>query len=189
MRPPISPSSSSRGDLKSPDVREIDALFRKAGLVRSLRGNSGASRHRPADKLDRMDAEELRRPSPRTRVGSNGVEWLEAAGWEKVSWLWHGFSTRRGGTSRAYCPDDSPGELNLGFTAEDDKEAVGRNRRLLAEALTGEGGTPLVVARQFHSNVVHRATTADAGREHPCRADGLVSDEPGLLLGIQTADC
>ena len=61
-----------------------------------------------------------------------------------MGWLWHGFSTRRGGLSRAYCADGAPGELNLGFTAEDDRETVARNRRLLAEAVSGDPATPLV---------------------------------------------
>jgi YfiH family protein len=91
--------------------------------------------------------------------------------------------------SRAYCAEDAPGELNLGFTADDSREAVARNRGLLAEAVSGDAATPLVAARQFHSNVVHRATAADATRERPWKADGLLTDEPGLLLGIQTADC
>lgn len=91
--------------------------------------------------------------------------------------------------SRAYCADDAPGELNLGFTADDNKDAVTRNRSLLAEAITGDAATPVVAVKQFHSSLVHRATAADAQRERPWRADGLVTDEPGFLIGIQTADC
>ena len=60
---------------------------------------------------------------------------------------------------------------------------------MLAEAVTGSADTPLVALRQFHSNLVHRATKEDAERERPWKADGLITDEPGLLLGIQTADC
>jgi len=117
------------------------------------------------------------------------VEWLAVAGWEKLPWLWHGFSTRRGGVSRAYCADDAPGELNLGFTADDSREAVQRNRELLAEAIAGDAATPLVAVKQFHGNLVHMATAADALRERPWKADGIITDEPGLLIGIQTADC
>jgi YfiH family protein len=193
MRPSTSPSSATGRDLKSPDLREIDALFQEAGLVRNLRGNSGAISHKQTDRLDRADAEELRRPAPPARVARNGVQWLAVPGWEKMSakvpWLWHGYSTRKGGVSRAYCADDAPGELNLGFTPGDSREAVLRNRSLLAEAVSGDAGTPLVAVKQFHSNVVHRATAADAARELPWRADGLITGEPGLLLGIQTADC
>jgi len=91
--------------------------------------------------------------------------------------------------SRAYCADDAPGELNLGFTADDSRETVASNRSLLAEAVTGDVGTPLIAVRQFQSKLLHIASAADAGRERPWKADGLMANEPGLLLGIQTADC
>ena len=91
--------------------------------------------------------------------------------------------------SRAYCAEDAPGELNLGFTAEDDRERVAENRRLLAEAITGAAHTPLIALRQFHSNLVVCATASDAARKLPRKADGLITNEPGLLIAIQTADC
>ena len=163
-------------------------LFHNAGLVRSLRGGAGA-RIRAGQQLDRAGAEELSRQAPPTRVAANGVEWLAVSGWEKVPWLWHGFSTRRGGLSRAYCGDDAPSELNLGFTTDDSRETVVRNRSLLAEAVTGDAGTTLVAVRQFHSNLVQIVSVADAGRERPWKADGLITSEPEFLLGIQTADC
>jgi len=186
-------SSSTKKSVSGPadtskDVGEIDRLFHKAGLVRSLRGDAGA-RIKPRSQFDRAGAEELSRPAPSPRVAANGVEWLAVSGWEKVPWLWHGFSTRRGGLSKAYCGDDEPGELNLGFTADDGRETVVRNRGLLAEAVTGDAGTPLVAVRQFHSNLLHLASAADVGRERTWKADGLMTNEPGLLLGIQTADC
>jgi YfiH family protein len=184
-----SPASGSvRESAGLQNIEEIDGLFETAGLVRSLRGSAGG---RPVkhERGGEVAAEELKRPAPPVRVAANGAEWLAAAGWEKIPWLWHGFSTRRGGESRAYCAEDAKGELNLGFTADDSREAVLRNRELLAEAVTGERETPLVALRQFHSNLVHRAGAADAGRERPWRADGQMTAEPGLLLGIQTADC
>ncbi|MGA8729011.1 MAG: peptidoglycan editing factor PgeF [Terracidiphilus sp.] len=133
--------------------------------------------------------EELSTRSPAPRVAPNGVEWLPVPGWEKMPWLWCGFSTRKGGGSRAYCAEDAAGELNLGFTAEDSRETVAVNRRLLAEAITGDAATRLVTLRQIHSNLVTRVGTADALRERPWKGDGLMTAEPGLLLGIQTADC
>jgi hypothetical protein len=140
-------------------------------------------------RFARAVQQELVPIAPVPRVAANGVEWLPVASWEKLGWLWHGFSTRRGGLSRAYCADDAPGELNLGFTAADDRETVLRNRRLLAEAITGDPATPLIALKQIHSNKVVLAGAANASREHPWKADGLMTDEPGLLLGIQTADC
>ncbi len=137
---------------------------------------------------------ELSGPAPPLTVAGNGVEFLQVAGWEKAgsrksAWLLHGFSTRRGGLSRAYCSEDAPGELNLGFTKEDDRDAVMQNRRLLAEAIAGGPGLPVITLRQFHSNLVVVASRADAARRAPKKADGMMTAEPGLLLAIQTADC
>jgi YfiH family protein len=123
------------------------------------------------------------------RVAPNGVQWLPVPGWGDTGWLWSGFSTRKGGESRAYCADDAPAELNLGFTAADDHETVRRNRRLLAEAITGDEATPFVTARQIHSALVAVVGSQDASRFPPHEVDGLITDEPGILLGIQTADC
>ncbi len=132
------------------------------------------------------------RPVSAPMRAANGVWWLpiagHAAGWD-LPWLWSGFSTRKGGRSRAYCPDDAESELNLGFTADDDRSAVLENRRLLVEAVTGNAETPVVTVRQFHSNLVVRAVSDDAGCDRPRRADGVITDEPGLLLAVQVADC
>ena len=94
----------------------------------------------------------------------NGVAWLPVPGWEKLPWLWHGFSTRKGGVSRAYCAEDAPGELNLGFTADDSRETVARNRRAAGRGRHRRcAATPLVTLRQIHSNlVVASASSADA---------------------------
>ena len=195
------PPSSTPDTYSSPVIQAIDASFKAAGLVRSLRGKEAAFAGRM--QLKHMAPEELRQTAPLPRVAANGVQWLPVPGWEKIGWLWHGFSTRRGGVSRAYCPEDTPGELNLGFTADDRREAVARNRRLLAEAVTGDPATPLVTVRQIHSTVLAVVGEADAARERPrkagvpsdgtlslgCKADGMMTGKPGLLLGVQTADC
>jgi YfiH family protein len=138
---------------------------------------------------DRADPSELFRPAPAPQVAANGVEWLRVPGWERTLWLWHGFSTRRGGLSRAYCADDAAGELNLGFTAADNREAVAGNRRLLAEAITASAETPLIPIRQIHSSVVRIAIDFDRASAQPCKGDGLITNTPGQLLAVQTADC
>lgn len=48
-------------------------------------------------------------------------------------------------------------------------------------------GTPLVLARQVHSPDVVTVTAAWPGA--PPEADALVTDRPGLLIGVVTADC
>jgi polyphenol oxidase len=141
-----------------------------------------------AGRIEASVRAELARTLPVPLVAPNGVRWLPIAGWN-LPWLASGFSTRRGGLSSAYRAEDAPGELNLGFTAEDPRETVARNRRLLAEAVASDGSIPLITARQFHSNLVVVACRDDATRERPRKGDGLLSAEPGLLLGVLTADC
>jgi YfiH family protein len=173
-------------------VEELDALFEYAGLRRSLRGKAGA---RPVgERPDRETPEELNRPAPEPAAEANGVQWLPVPGWEQYGWLRAGFSTRKGGLSRAYCVEDAPGELNLGFTADDSHEAVTANRQLLAEAVTGSAETPIVplkivALKQIHSNLVRLSTSEDASRALPWKADGHFTAEPGILLAAMTADC
>jgi YfiH family protein len=169
-------------------IQQIDALFERAGLTRNLRGMSAAG-VTARMRLERSTQQELVSPAQLPRIAPNGVQWLAVPAWEKMNWLWHGFSTRRGGLSRAYCAVDAPGELNLGFTTEDDRETVARNRRLFTQAVSGDPSTPLVDVHQIHSNLVLLASSADASREKPRSADGLMTNEPGLLVGIRTADC
>jgi YfiH family protein len=169
-----------------PALKAIDARFSQAGLVRSQRHKP--SGHTRSTHFERAAPEELTHPAPVPCRAANGVEWLPIPGLD-LPWLWAGFSTRKGGLSRAYCADDAPGELNLGFTAADDRQTVLRNRRLLAAAITGDAGTPILTLRQFHSSRVVQAVAADEARKRPHKADGQMTDEPGLLLAIQTADC
>jgi YfiH family protein len=171
------------------DISTLDALFTHAGLVRSLRGKSGAVNRSRADRLERSAPEELLRPAPEPRIAPNRVRFLAVPAFERIPWLRHGFSTRQGGVSRAYCPEDAPGELNLGYTSADTREAVERNRSLFVEAVSGSSATPLITLRQIHSNLVRVVCAEDAVRERPWKADGIMTGEPGMLIGIQTADC
>jgi polyphenol oxidase len=103
---------------------------------------------------------------------------------QQLPWLIHGFSTRRGGYSRAY----GGNALNLGFTKPDSKSAVERNRAAFL-ALLGANGRrpwPLVTLRQIHSDLIHPVVAVP---DDPLAGDGLITQTPGLLLAIQTADC
>lgn len=126
-----------------------------------------------------------------TRAES-GVGGIAVPAWIGFDWLWHGFSTHRGGVSRAYLPEGllgqaDLGQLNLGFTAADAAENVRENRLRWIEAVTGSRETPLATIRQVHSNgsVVFDGGAAGAVLE----ADGMMTGRSGVLLGIQTADC
>lgn len=124
---------------------------------------------------------------------------VRVAAWEGIAWLRHGFSTRRGGVSTVYFPsgaeDAGSGDLNLGWTAADEPDNVRENRRRLITAASGEfePGT-LVTVRQVHGvkslvagEEISHFFTADGRAE--LEADGLMTGTPGVLLGIQTADC
>ncbi len=180
------PSQSNKPPSLSPALKAVDTRFSEAGLARSRRSKPAA---RPwPTPFDSAQPESLTYQASIPHRAANGVEWLQVSKWDSYG-LWAGFSTRRGGLSRVYCPEDAPGELNLGFTVDDDRKIVACNRQLLAEAVTGDRETPLVSLHQIHSNLVVQATRFDAAREAPRKADGQITDEPGLLLAVQTADC
>jgi polyphenol oxidase len=181
---------SSRSATSQRRAFEFSAsAFKKAGLTRGSRSKSSKQRKtRGKPRIDSANQDELKQAAPDPKRSRNGVGWLPIPGWD-FPWLWSGFSTRKGGVSRAYCVEDNDGELNLGFTAADERDLVVRNRRMLAQAISGDGATPLVTLRQFHSNLVVRAGAADAMRGQPGKGDGLVTGEAGFLIAIQTADC
>jgi len=91
----------------------------------------------------------------------------------------HGFLGRRGGVSTGLYAG-----LNVGIGSDDDAEAVAENRRLATEAVLPGGR--LLTLYQTHSADVVRALTAFDDRPE---GDALVTDRPGLALGILTADC
>ncbi len=113
--------------------------------------------------------------------------------WDEYGWLSAGFSRRFGGVTRGFAEVGEEDWLNLGFVPQDKPEAVEENRRRLLAAVPGEGWR-LVVAKQVHGvevrEVTHRTVGAamDGGRGR-WEADGLVTAEPGVLLGAGAADC
>jgi hypothetical protein len=118
-------------------------------------------------------------------VANNKLQLLRSEKLGKLACLVHAFSTRHGGVSRAY----GGNALNLGFTKHDSRAAVERNRQLFLKELGVANGRriwPLVSLRQIHSDLIYRV---DRIPERPLAGDGLVTDTPGLLLAVQTADC
>lgn len=93
----------------------------------------------------------------------------------------HGFLGRRGGVSTGIHAG-----LNVGLGSDDDRNAVLRNRDLARDAVLP--GAALVTLHQIHSPDVVTVRAPIAIEDRPS-ADALVTDRPGLLLGILTADC
>jgi len=98
-----------------------------------------------------------------------------------LSGVAHGFLGRRGGVSTGICAG-----LNVGLGSGDDRQAIHANRRLAVEAVAP--GAKLVTVHQVHSPTAIAVTEPfpDDARPH---ADAMVTDRPGLALGILTADC
>jgi polyphenol oxidase len=121
------------------------------------------------------------------------LDLVRVPGWE-LDWLVHGFSTRLTGKTKVYRPHDKDAsDLNLGFTDSDDRNVVAENRRLFFTEVTGgKDFLGLVTLRQIHSPVIRRVQAKDAcgpAMSAVLKGDGLMTDTPGVLLGIQTADC
>ena len=93
----------------------------------------------------------------------------------------HGFLGRRGGVSAGELAG-----LNVGYGSSDDRAAIDENRRRAVAVLAP--GTELTTVHQVHSAEVVVAERPWPQNERS-RADAIVTDRPGLLLGILTADC
>jgi len=106
------------------------------------------------------------------------VEIIRAAMLEGIP---HGFLGRRGGVSKGVCAG-----LNVGWGSDDDRAAIAENRRRAVAAVAP--GAKLVTVHQVHSAdaLYAAAPWPDDARPH---GDAMVTDRPGLALGILTADC
>src|SRR5512139_298794 len=93
----------------------------------------------------------------------------------------HGFFGRKGGVSKGEVAG-----LNCGLGSDDDPKAVETNRRLAADAIIPSA--PLASVYQIHSPTAVIVTEALPNYDR-AKADALVTDRKGLLLGIVTADC
>ena len=91
----------------------------------------------------------------------------------------HGFFSSRGGVS-----DGIYASLNCGPGSKDAPDLVAENRALVTAALAPQGR--LVTLAQIHSPTIHVVGTDWSG---PMEGDGMATATPGLILGIQTADC
>ncbi len=100
---------------------------------------------------------------------------------EALDGVAHGFLGRRGGVSTG-----AMASLDMGRRGQPPTPELIENQRRAIAAVAP--GSTLVTLYQVHSAeaVIVTAPFDDAARP---RADALVTDRPGLLLGILTADC
>jgi len=106
---------------------------------------------------------------------------IEAASFKKCPFIKHGFFTRQGGVSQGIYHS-----LNIGLGSSDNPADVVQNRAFAA-AHFGVDEAHLLTVHQCHSaDVVTVTQPFENGRP---KADALVTQQPGLALGIATADC
>ncbi|MDO4961327.1 MAG: peptidoglycan editing factor PgeF [Eubacteriales bacterium] len=121
-------------------------------------------------------------------VTKGSISCVTYAPLDELGFVKHGFALRTGGVSKG-CYES----LNLSFTRGDVKEDVDENFRRVAEYF---GTTPdrMVSAYQTHTSDILRVGNAEAGcgvtkdRIYP-DYDGLLTNEPGLMLTTSHADC
>ena len=94
----------------------------------------------------------------------------------------HAFFTRQGGASQGVYAS-----LNMGYGSNDDREAITENRRL-AMAAFDLPVTALNTVYQEHGTEVAIADRNWDPANAP-HADAMVTDQPGIAIGILTADC
>src|SRR5450631_1462713 len=184
-------------------IGQVDELLASVGLGHGRRKTLGGT-WEGGERKGRKKAETALKS-----VTSGKAKAVQAAGWEKYKWLRHGFSARAGGVSAIYDQGSGKGSLNLGWTKEDEAENVAENRRRFLREVAGSKTARLVTLRQFHSGMLRiigpegveggdvtpppTSQSRDMGRpvlETPegravLRGDGVMTDVPGVMLGVQ----
>lgn len=95
----------------------------------------------------------------------------------------HGFFSRHGGVSRTIYKS-----LNVGLSSQDNPNHVNANRKIASEAL-GFDEKALISPYQTHSANCVYVNEPPSRTASPIKADALITDTKGLLLGVVTADC
>lgn len=106
---------------------------------------------------------------------------VEALRSELLATFPHAFLGRRGGVSTGIFES-----LNCSLGSEDIREHVLENRRRAIAAVLPDA--KLARVYQIHSPDVV-TVTGSIDQDNPPKADALVTDRPGFLLAVQTADC
>ena len=107
---------------------------------------------------------------------------LSAANLDGLASVRHGFFTRAGGVS-----EGEFASLNCGYSSGDEISRVEANRTRALHTL-GMAPASLCTVRQVHSAEVVIAQGPQPKRPS-VEADALVTDRPGITLGVLCADC
>ncbi|MGH7828539.1 MAG: peptidoglycan editing factor PgeF [Candidatus Binatia bacterium] len=107
--------------------------------------------------------------------------WLKVPGWEKREGLLHGFLGRKGGRSAG--PYAS---LNLSFRVGDDSQVV-KDNLCDMKRMARVHDRRIVTMKQVHGDTI--VAIKDRHLKEAGEADGMVTEERGIFLGVLTADC
>ena len=126
------------------------------------------------------------RQMKRNRTGE--LEYLTFPLLEETGMVKHLFSTRLGGVSKGIYAS-----MNLSYTRGDEREAVDENYRRIADVL-GCQMEDIVCSDQTHTTILMVAGRQDGGKgvtrsRDYHDVDGLLTDEPGIVLATFYADC
>jgi polyphenol oxidase len=106
---------------------------------------------------------------------------IEVTKAQSLSGIPHGFLGRKGGVSGGIYAS-----LNIALGSKDVRQDVLENRRRAIEAVMPGAGLARVY--QIHSADAVTITGA-SNQDDPPKGDAMVTNTPGVLLGISTADC
>lgn len=109
------------------------------------------------------------------------MTWLKIEPWEKYHGLLHGFMGRRGGNSVG--PFSG---LNVSYRVGDDNKVVSQNVCDMKLAVGIHDGR-IVTMKQVHGD--HVVEVKDKKLKEAGEADGMVTRETDVHLGVLTADC
>lgn len=118
----------------------------------------------------------------------NQIPYYSFSSFEKVGIVRHLFTTRLGGASHG-----DQESLNLSFNRGNEPEAVSENFRRVAKALE-VSDSDIICSMQTHTTNVERVGREQAGRGvtkplDVADVDGMVTNEPGVVLATFYADC
>ena len=135
-----------------------------------------------------LDWKKKKQESALVERETGGVPYLAFSHLEDTRLVAHGFSTRLGGVSQGIFST-----MNLSLSRGDEPDRVRENYRRMGEAI-GFSCEDLVLSDQTHTTHVRRVTAADRGKGFTRPrdyedVDGLITDEPGLVLATFYADC
>jgi hypothetical protein len=113
------------------------------------------------------------------------IEYLEATALSEFDFLTHAFCTRRGGIS-----EGKFFSLNFSSQEGDSTENARQNWKILATAFNLEVKQFFVVNQVHGDRILIIDHNAQGFISHqPYQCDAIITNQPGLAIGIKTADC